>query len=117
LIKPKSSETKGFVRVIALNEGHTGKASVIYPVYFTFEKPHYPDGLKLNIKSSNEVELSWGNVLGCEVYRLYRRPGGNNEKYGLIYEGSANEFRDNTIQGKRIFEYAKYYCEFLKFFI
>jgi len=88
-----------------MNQEHESKASVIYPVYFTREKPDFPDGLKLDIISSNEVALTWGKVLGCEQYKLYRRPLGASEKYSLIYQGDGNQFRDNTIRENQIYEY------------
>lgn len=105
LIKPKSNETKGYVRVIASNEEHSGKTSIIYPVYFTREKPPFPDGLKLKVLNSNEVDLSWGKVLGCDQFKLYRRTQGKNEKFQLVYKGELNRFRDKLIAGSGITEY------------
>jgi hypothetical protein len=105
-IKSQGNETKGFVRVIAMNDEYISNTSVISPVYFTREKPDFPDGLKLDIISKNEVALSWGKVLGCDQYKLYRRPLGANDKYSLIYQGDGNQFRDNTLRNSRLYEYA-----------
>lgn len=46
----------------------------------------------------NQVEISWGKVLGVQKYRLYRRVKGEQE-FRLIYEGKANCFVDKTAAG------------------
>lgn len=103
LLKNTGKETKGYLRVIALNKEHASEASVVYPVYFTSGKPHYPDGLKLNIGKGN-IDLTWGKVLGCSEYRLYRRAK-NSTRFQLIYSGNKNQFTDNHLQGNDIYEY------------
>ena len=102
-IWPEAKEKKGFVRVTALNDEHAGEASVVYPVYFTNEKPHFPDGLKL-LESENGVILNWGQELGCSEYRLYRRVKGES-KYQPVYKGSAQTYNDKSIRKNVIFEY------------
>ncbi len=104
LIRPAKTENKGYVRVIAVNNDHKSPASVIYPAYFTSEKPHCPDGLKLNI-FPGKVELTWGKVLGCSEYQLFRRIKGS-EKYQSIYKGKERQFTDRTASAKEIYEYA-----------
>lgn len=102
MVKPAGNEKKGYVRVYALNGENISKPSVIYPVYFTAEKPHFPDGLKLK-KNDNRYVLNWGKVLGCNEYRLYKRS--NNSEFKLIYKGTNNQFTDSNI-GNEIVEYA-----------
>ena len=102
LIKPTANERKGYVRVYALNKENRSKPSVIYPVYFTSEKPYFPDGLKLK-KEDKQYTLNWGKVLGCNEYRLYRRS--KNGEYKLIYKGSESQFTDTNIE-RGILEYA-----------
>ena len=103
LMEAMKNETKGYVRVVALNKEHESQPSVIYPVYFTTEKPHYPDGLKLNI-GNGKIDLTWGKVLGCSEFKLYRRIKGS-EKFQVIYHGKEPLFNDNSLQANKIYEY------------
>ena len=103
LLRALKNEAKGYVRVVALNKEHESQASVIYPVYFTSEKPHYPDGLKLNI-GAGKINLTWGKVLGCAEFKLYRRVKGS-EKFQVIYHGKESWFNDCSLQPKEIYEY------------
>ncbi len=103
LLRALKNEAKGYVRVIALNKEHESQASVIYPVYFTSEKPHYPDGIKLNI-DTGKIDLTWGKVLGCTEFKLYRRAKGS-EKFQLIYRGKETQFNDRSLLPKEIYEY------------
>lgn len=104
LVKPRGEETKGYVRVTALNKYHESDASVIYPVYFTSEKPHFPDGLELHI-GAERIDLIWGKVLGCTEYRLYRRVKGS-DKFQMIYRGDLSRFADGKGKDGNIYEYA-----------
>jgi hypothetical protein len=104
LVKPSGTEKKGYVRMVALNKEHESRASVIYPLYFTDEKPPFPDGLKLSA-GKEQVRLTWGKVLGCEEYRLFRRIKGS-EKFQLIYQGKENQFTNRVLDSKAIYEYA-----------
>lgn len=88
--------------VSALNKEHTSAPSVIYPMYFTSAKPHYPDGLKLEIMN-NRIELSWGKVLGCKDYKLYKKTG--NGPFRLIHSGNDNEYTDNRYSEGEYYEY------------
>lgn len=63
--------SKYHVRVRGLSEGKIGEWSHAYPVYVTAEKPHYPDGLRV-VKTNKGFVAVWGEVLGCEEYRLYK---------------------------------------------
>ncbi|MDR2773855.1 MAG: fibronectin type III domain-containing protein [Tannerella sp.] len=101
IVSPFGSETKGYVRVVAVNRDNESEPSVIYPVYFTAGKPHYPDGLKAEL-SESAVKLNWGKVLGCNEYRLYRRSEGGG--YNLVYKGDGNAFSENIIPGN-LYEY------------
>ena len=40
-------------------------------MYVTGEKPHHPDGLRI-VKNGNKYVATWGEVLGCGEYRLYK---------------------------------------------
>jgi hypothetical protein len=102
IISPSGNETKGYVRVTAVNRDNESEPSAIYPVCFTTGKPHYPDGLKIEL-SESAVRLSWGRVLGCNEYRLYRRQEGGG--YSLVYKGSGNAFSEKMISGS-IYEYS-----------
>ncbi|MEI6679054.1 MAG: hypothetical protein WCL21_10635 [Mariniphaga sp.] len=103
-IKPSGTEAKGYVRVIASNTDHQSVPSLVYPAYFTSEKPHFPDGLRLAIEPG-KVRLSWGKVLGCTEYKLMRRVKGA-EKYQVIYKGKNNQLNDQPAAAKVIYEYA-----------
>ncbi len=93
LLKPVEGEEKGYVRVKAVNRDKESETSVIYPVYYTSEKPAAPSGLEVAIHGDSRT-LTWGRVLGCNKYRLYRQhPGG---KYQLIYTGSESAFVDKA---------------------
>lgn len=104
LIKALGNEAKGYVRVIALNKEHESEPSIIYPVYFTSEKPHYPDGLKVSI-GKGEIDLTWGKVLGCTEYKLFRRIK-DSAKFQLIYSGNKNHYTDTLLSGNEIDDYA-----------
>jgi len=92
---PKEAVAKVHVRAVSVNGNKAAEEAPEYPVYFTGEPPHYPEGLCLKI-DSDKVHLSWGKVLGVEKYRLYRKV---NEKALLIYEGIRNCFTDSTVKG------------------
>jgi hypothetical protein len=103
LLRPSGGETKGYIRITALNAEKASEPSVIYPVYFTSAKPHYPDGLKLKI-DGKQVTATWGQVLGCSAYKLYRREAGGS--YRLIYSGSRRQYTDRLPETDGIREYA-----------
>lgn len=62
---------KYHVRVRGITAKKFGEWSHAYPVYVTGEKPHYPDGLRV-VKNGNKYVATWGEVLGCGEYRLYK---------------------------------------------
>lgn len=62
---------KYHVRVRGITAEKFGEWSHAYPVYVTGEKPHYPDGLRV-VKNGNKYVATWGEVLGCGEYRLYK---------------------------------------------
>ena len=103
IVSPAGSEKKGYVRIISLNADNQSQPSIVYPLYYTNEKPHYPDGLKLSI-NDRKTDLSWGQVLGCNEYKLYRRTKGSG-KSQLVYKGNLNTFTDAT-KSEEIVEYA-----------
>ncbi|PWJ56897.1 hypothetical protein CLV98_1096 [Dyadobacter jejuensis] len=97
------AHSKVHARIIAFNADHHSESTPAYPVYFLKEKPHFPDGLKLGI-SNNRVVLSWGQVLGCNTYKLYRRKRGAN-RFELLYSGSDRHYTDELSEGI-LYEYA-----------
>jgi hypothetical protein len=102
--RPVSGESKGYVRITAVNREHASRPSVIYPVYFTAERPHFPDGLHVS-PEKEQARLHWGKVLGCNQYRLYRKDG-DGKSWKLLYTGSDNRFVDPACTEGVICEYA-----------
>ena len=101
---PLRSEAKGYVRIIALNATHQSQPSVVFPLYFTKAKPHFPDGLNLIMKDGKAL-LTWGKVNGCNEYRLYRKIRGS-AKLQLVYKGNGNSFTESLDSAGEIREYA-----------
>jgi len=66
---------KLWVRVIAINGGKEGEPADDYPVYVTSQPPAAPSGLRV-ITGDGRAYATWGNVLGAQGYRLYRRVKG-----------------------------------------
>lgn len=62
---------KYHVRIRGIAGEKRGEWSHAYPVYVTGEKPHYPDGLRV-VKNGSKYIATWGEVLGCGEYRLYK---------------------------------------------
>lgn len=79
---------KYYVRVRGVSGEKRGEYSHAYPVYVAEDLPHCPEGLRV-VKNGNGFTASWGEVLGCDIYRLYREEKGKAE---LIYEGRARSF-------------------------
>jgi hypothetical protein len=102
--RPVSGEAKGYVRVRAVNREHTSRPSRIYPVYFTDRPPHFPDGLKVLPEKSRSI-LTWGSVLGCNQYKLYKRSNAG-KAWTLLYTGTDNRFVDTACPENVICEYA-----------
>jgi hypothetical protein len=104
VFRPVSGEAKGYVRITAVNREHVSCPSIIYPVYFTAERPHFPDGLHVS-PEKRQACLYWGKVLGCDRYKLYRRSG-DGKPWKLLYSGSDTRFTDSTCIEGVICEYA-----------
>jgi len=85
------------VRVFASNHQQSSTPSVEYPVYLTSSVPAPPDGLELNL-GNNLVSAHWGQVLGVEGYRLYRRKVGQSA-WTRVYNGSAQNYQDASALG------------------
>lgn len=90
-------EGKIHVRAVAMNGKKEADFAQEYPIYVTKNLPHCPEGLKLKV-GRNEVDLSWGKVLGAERYCLYRRKVGDS-KFIKIFEGKLNEYKDKAADG------------------
>lgn len=99
---PKENVGKIHVRAVALNGKKAAKLAKEYPIYFTNEVSHYPEGLWLKL-ADNQVKLTWGEILGTQKYRLYRRKQGETS-FQLIYEGKNRTFLDDKALGvKKVF--------------
>lgn len=94
---PKLSEGKYHVRAVAVNGKKEAVSAGEYPVYVSKRPSHYPEGLKLKL-DTNKVALSWGQVLGTEVYRVYRRKSGDKD-FRKVYEGKQTTFTDKQPTG------------------
>ncbi len=73
---------KFWVRVIAINGAKQGQPSDDYPVYVTSQRPQPPAGLRI-ITGQDRVYATWGEVLGAQGYRLYRRAKGTKDWQAL----------------------------------
>lgn len=96
--------SKAHIRVVAQNRDHRSEPSPAYPVYFTRQKPHFPDGLKVE-RQNDHIRLQWGQVLGCTTYQLYRRKEGS-KAYQRVYRGKKNGYEDKLPDDSTPFEYA-----------
>lgn len=94
---PKLPAGKYHVRAVAVNGKKEALSAREYPVYVSKHPAHYPEGLKLKL-DSNRVALTWGQVLGTEVYRVYRRKAGDRD-FRKVYEGKQTSFTDDRLQG------------------
>lgn len=79
------SERKYFVRVRGVRANAVGEYSHPYPVYVTSDIPHCPEGLRV-VETNGAFVASWGQVLGADIYRLYRS---TKDGAVLVYEGTA----------------------------
>jgi len=93
----KEKIDKVHIRAVSINGNKEAAIAQEYPVYFTDKVPHYPDGLWLKL-STNNVELTWGEVLGVQKYKLYRRKA-NSKVFELIYEGKSTKYIDDKALG------------------
>lgn len=91
LLNNEKSE-KIHIRAVSVNGLKEAETAPEYPVYFSEKTPHYPEGLWLKL-SENQVKLSWGQVLGAQKYRLYRKKAGEPD-FKMIYEGKDRQFTD-----------------------
>jgi hypothetical protein len=80
---------KYFVRVCGANDRKRGEHSHEYPVYPSDRKPLPPEGLDVVIRGE-DLDFSWGRVLGASRYRLYRLDRSGNRS--LLYEGRQTRY-------------------------
>lgn len=80
---------KYFVRVRGTCGEKRGAYGAEYPVFVTSELPAPPAGLRVTAEG-NGFRAAWGEVLGCDFYRLYRVSETGNV---LVYEGRRREAR------------------------
>jgi hypothetical protein len=98
------NDTKVHVRVIAKGTGGQGEPSDDYPIYVTDKVPHAPEGILVN-PNGPQTKITWGQILGVNEYKLYRREKSvKPQAYTIIYSGSDRSFADNK-QDPKIFEY------------
>jgi len=86
------NDIKIHIRATALNSERQGQPANEYPLYVTSKPPLPPDGFK-TVLGTNEVKLTWGEVLGVTEYRLYCRERGQTA-FTEIFRGRANQFND-----------------------
>ena len=98
------NNSKIHLRVIAQGKGGDSEPSDAYPAYITGQPPHAPEGLLLDLNSS-QVKLSWGSILGAGSYRLYRRTKAVKSDFNKIYEGADTFFADQKPSSGLIYEY------------
>lgn len=95
----QKQNSKIHVRVVAEAQGGIGEASGDYPIYFSKEKAHAPEGLRLTLVKG-VLEVTWGQVLGADQYALYCRKRGA-DHFDCVYRGSTRrcrmEFPDREI--------------------
>ncbi len=104
-LKGFSNKTKVHVRVLAKGTGGWGLPSSDYPVYFTDQAPHAPEGLLVRT-TDNKTHISWGQVLGVSRYKLYRRKQFDTAKEPLlIYAGTGREYQDTLPTSTTVYEY------------
>jgi hypothetical protein len=104
VVKANAGTKKAHVRVMAINKEHQSEASAAYPVYFTDDKPYYPDGLRTYLAGNNKIKLSWGKVLGVSGYKIYRRKLGE-QTYHVVYQGTGNAVDDQLKTTGVLYEY------------
>ncbi|WP_163318260.1 hypothetical protein [Dysgonomonas sp. 520] len=92
----KENVEKVHVRAVSVNGKKEAAFAPEYPVYFTSDLPHYPEGLWLK-PDQNRVHLNWGEILGTQKYRLYRKKT-EDKDFQLIYEGKDRQFTDRNAQ-------------------
>lgn len=99
-----TNDTKVHLCVLAKGTGGWGPASAAYPVYVTAHAPHHPEGL-LVTKAGETFQLSWGQVLGVDHYKLYRRArGARDTTWQLVYNGKEHRYTDRLLH-KGVMEY------------
>lgn len=91
------------VRLVALNTEHTAPAGPEYPAEHPDAPPDPPDGLCGRLHPQG-IELQWGEVLGVERFRLYRRARAGGD-FAPIHEGPHTRFIDDGAVGNETFEY------------
>jgi hypothetical protein len=85
---------KVHLRVIALNGTTESLPGRDFPVYVTGKPPEAPVGLRLKL-GKEEVDATWGRVLGTSEYVLYRRKAGSSA-WKEIHRGPEHSFRDKA---------------------
>lgn len=91
VLKNEKAE-KVHIRAVSVNGTKAALTAPEYPVYFSNKAPHNPEGLWLKL-SDNKASLSWGQVLGAQKYRVYRRKEGETN-FKIVYEGKERQYAD-----------------------
>ena len=91
-----SNGFKVHVRAVATNASRESRPADEYPIYVTDQPPLPPDGLKLDV-GNQQVQVTWGEVLGVTEYRLYRRVKGAGEFHEIV-RGLQNLYLDSGVK-------------------
>lgn len=79
---------KYHVRVRGFCNQKHGEYSHAYPVYVTNDLPPRTEGLRVE-KHGDAFKITWGEVLGCDTYRLYKEC---DRQTTLVYDGRQHSF-------------------------
>ncbi len=99
----QGADTKIHLRVSACATGGMGEPSPDYPVYFSPDKAHEPEGLRVEL-DGYVATLSWGQVLGVDHYTVYSREKGS-EPFKPVYTGEDPTCR-LQLASDRVYEFA-----------
>ncbi|MNI47866.1 hypothetical protein D3C73_1024060 [compost metagenome] len=84
---------KQHVRITALNGPKESEPSADYPVYYSDLPPSLPQGLQVHRDlGRHATELTWGQMLGVEGYKLYIRYKAEDD-FLLLWEGEETSYR------------------------
>lgn len=86
-----NGQQKQHVRITALIGTKESEPSADYPVYYSNLPPSVPQGLRVRRDAGKATELTWGQMLGVDGYKLYVRYKDEND-FRLLWEGEATTY-------------------------